>query len=276
MVRFTPSGNLDNGFGTGGIVTFEATSGIAGVALAANGDIAVVEGNQLIVLTPSGGTSGSFTLPVSTASSVAVLPNGEYLVGTSLPSFVFRYTSAGNLDTAFAIHGQLPTPGPANALALPANGDILIAGSLPSKVTTPEATLGFVVSSYLGAGIADPSFATNGGIVTPLSNLPAITTTGLGLEPTTGAIVVSGTASNLLTGGTEQVFGLARYTAQGQLDKSFGKNGTVLTSFANAFATAAGQAIQPDGKIVVAGSLLRPENHGGSESAFVVARYLAQ
>ena len=277
IVRFNSNGGLDSTFGKGGIVTLAGPFTVSGIALESNGTIAVAAGDQLFVLSSSGGGGKGTPLPnFSSSASVAVLPGNQILVGSSLPSFVFRYSSSGVLDTTFAINGQMATPGPANVLALPANGDILVAGSLASKITTPEPTLGFVVSSYQSAGITDPKFASNGGIVTPLSGLPAITTTGLGIEPATGSIVVSGTASNITIGGSEQAFGLARYTSLGQLDSSFGTNGTVVTSFANSFATASGLAIQSDGKIVVAGTLLAPQNHGGSDTAFVVVRYLAQ
>ena len=275
VARYNSDGSLDSSFGSGGIVSMGQPVSITAIDLAANGNIAVTSGNHLSVLSTSGQNAGGFTLPASTASSVVALADGKYLVGTANPSFVFRYTSSGQLDTAFAINGQLPTPGPANFMAVPNKKDFLVAGSLPSSVTTPEATLGFALSGYKDVGIADPKFATNGGVVTPLSGLPAITTTGLGIDGT-GSIVVSGTASNIPTGGSEQAFGLARYTALGKLDTSFGTSGTVVTSFVNTFATASSLAIQSDGKIVVAGTLLTPENHGGSDTAFVVARYLAQ
>jgi uncharacterized delta-60 repeat protein len=270
VVRYNSDGSLDSTFGSGGIVSLGQPFSISAIALQTNGTIGLTAGNQLFILSPTG-HGVNHRLPTSTASSVAALSNGKFLVGTAFPSFVFRYTSSGKLDTTFAINGQLPTPGPANALALPANGDILVAGTLPSM--TPLPTLGFVLSSYKNVGIADPEFATNGGIETALSGFPVITTTGLGIEPTTGAIVVSGTASNT---GTVEAFGLVRYTAAGQLDSSFGTNGTVITSFGNSFATNSGLAIQSDGKIVVAGTLLTPQNHGGADTAFVVARYLAQ
>jgi uncharacterized delta-60 repeat protein len=277
VVRFNSNGSLDSTFGKGGIVTLFGPFTVSGIALETNGTIAVAASHELFLLSSSGVSENKGTpLPNFASSASVAVSNNKILVGSSFPSFVLRYTSSGSLDTTFAINGQMATPGPANVLALPANGNILVAGSLASTVTTPEPTLGFVVSSYKSAGITDPKFATNGGIVTPLSGLPAITTTGLGIEPTTGYIVVSGTASNLTNGGSEQAFGLARYTAQGQLDASFGTNGTVITSFTNTFATASGLAIQSDGKIVVVGTLLTPENHGGSDTAFVVARYLAQ
>ncbi|MGA2357183.1 MAG: hypothetical protein ABSG02_22030 [Terriglobales bacterium] len=277
VVRFNSNGSLDATFGKGGIATLGPFA-ISAIALQSDGTIAVAAGSQLFLLSSSGGVEGESTpLPnFASSASLKVLSSNKILVGSSLPSFVFRYSSSGALDTTFAVNGQMATPGPANALAQSANGGVLVAGSLASKVTTPEPTLGFVVSSYKSAGIADPRFAKNGGIVTALSGLPSITTSGLGVEPTTGSIVVSGTASNITVGGSEQAFGLVRYTALGQLDSSFGTDGSVVTSFPNSFATASGLAIQSDGKIVVAGSLLTPANHGGADTAFVVARYLAQ
>ena len=61
-------------------------------------------------------------------------------------------------------------------------------------------------------------------------------------------------------------FVLARYWPNGTLDSTFGGDGTVLTTFGSGrddHATAL--ALQPDGKIVVA---------GGSNGAFALARYL--
>jgi uncharacterized delta-60 repeat protein len=50
-------------------------------------------------------------------------------------------------------------------------------------------------------------------------------------------------------------FMLVRFTAPGQPDPAFGTNGTVLIRFGNQDSTAVAAALQPDGNIVVAGSL---------------------
>jgi uncharacterized delta-60 repeat protein len=60
---------------------------------------------------------------------------------------------------------------------------------------------------------------------------------------------------------------LARYNPDGSLDQTFGNGGLVKTDF-GAFENARAVAIQPDGKIVVAGSISRP----GSND-FAVIRY---
>jgi uncharacterized delta-60 repeat protein len=65
-------------------------------------------------------------------------------------------------------------------------------------------------------------------------------------------------------------FALARYEANGALDSSFGANGKVVTGVVgNAYAL----ALQPDGKIVVAGEV--PLSNATDFSDFVVARYNA-
>jgi uncharacterized delta-60 repeat protein len=62
-----------------------------------------------------------------------------------------------------------------------------------------------------------------------------------------GKIVVAGQAAGN--------FGLARYNANGTLDSTFGTGGKVQTSFPNATSSAAeALALQPDGKIVAAGT----------------------
>ncbi len=71
---------------------------------------------------------------------------------------------------------------------------------------------------------------------------------GIGLQ-TDGKIVVGGTTFN----GTSEDFALARYNPNGSLDSTFGTGGkTTIALGANDFATAV--AIQPDGRIVVAGN----------------------
>jgi uncharacterized delta-60 repeat protein len=105
VVRFNSDGSLDSTFGTGGILSFGEPFAVSAIALQTNGTIAVTACNQLFLLS-SNGQGKDATLPFSTASSVAALSNGKFLVGTATPSFVFRYTSSGQLDTAFAINGQ--------------------------------------------------------------------------------------------------------------------------------------------------------------------------
>jgi len=281
VARFSSNGNLDTTFGTGGIVT----TGIlslelpGGVVVQANGNILIAEG-ELLRLLPNGQFDSSFggggqahVLGGDLAKALALLPNGKILVASasSFPSsgFVSRYSSNGSLDTSFAISGQLGTTGPADALLLLGNGEFLVGGNLTNS---PKGSIGFAVSRYQAIGATDAKFATHGGVVTPLASFSTIVTSGLGVQ-SSGDIVTLGTAS---VPNTPQVFALARYTATGKLDPTFGTNGTVTTSFGTTTLAANGLAIQSDGNIVAVGSFGTTKSQSQVDVGFKLARYLGQ
>ena len=272
--RFTSAGKLDSSFGSQGAVIFKFSS-LTGIALQPDGRILagvqsfIVVGARVARLLANGsfdtsfGTNG-FAFPPGGTGTLEVLSTGEILVFGRLVS---RLTSSGAIDPEFGVSGQLMAPNSGHALA--ANGDILAAGSLVSDPTVPSSA--FATFAYQNVGIGDPAFGKNGGASTTFSGFPTVTVAGLGLE-SSGAIVELGTAATRSLG----AFGLVRYTPQGQLDSSFGSGGTVTTSFGSSVATASAIAIQSDDKIVVAGTLLKGELHGQSETALVVARYLGK
>src|SRR2546425_9241451 len=59
---------------------------------------------------------------------------------------------------------------------------------------------------------------------------------------------------------------VTRWTANGELDASFGSGGVVLTSFSGVNDVVRAVVLQPDGRVVVA---------GGSANGFALARFLA-
>ena len=82
-----------------------------------------------------------------------------------------------------------------------------------------------------------------------------------------GKIVLAGESTPLSLSSVTD-FALARFNTNGSLDTSFGNNGTLTTDFNGLEDSAYSMAIQPDGKIVVAG------NAGiGFYPAFALARY---
>jgi uncharacterized delta-60 repeat protein len=97
----------------------------------------------------------------------------------------------------------------------------------------------------------------------PLAGLPSILLARL--------IKVVAPALMLIAGGA--------WAAPGDLDPSFSGDGKVTTAFfaeANASATVCALAVQPDGKVVAAGSASRSQQNGaGSGSEFALARYNA-
>ncbi|MGO9518544.1 MAG: hypothetical protein ACLPND_16025 [Candidatus Korobacteraceae bacterium] len=284
VLRYTASGVLDSTFGTSGIVTLSFINGPAasGVLVQPDGNI-LVANNSLFRLLSNGqfdtsfGSGGTARTAGYPATGLALLPSGKILVVSSFSGtsgFVSQYDSNGSLDTTFGIAGQLASPGTAVGLALLGSGDFLAGGSLTNNALRPSpgvAASTFAVSRYLGVGITDASFGTNGGTVTPVLGFPVVATTGLAVEPN-GDIVMLGTGSLV----EQTAFALARYTPAGQLDTTFGTNGTVFTSFGigGVSVSVGGLAIQSDGKIVAVGGFSQFVPHNGSDTAFKVIRYL--
>ena len=84
-----------------------------------------------------------------------------------------------------------------------------------------------------------------------------------------GRIVVAGSITDLNTFNDD--FALARYNTTGALDSTFGTGGLVTTGFGDsASADATSLAIQPDGEIVVAGTV---NDFNTFTQGFGVARY---
>jgi uncharacterized delta-60 repeat protein len=289
VARFLSTGVLDSTFGTGGIASlgtdFIGTSP-QGVAIQPDGSILVADRYLLRLLSNgqfdtsfgNGGTARTAGYP---ASGLALLPSGKILVASSFSGssgFISQYDSNGALDTTFGIGGQLASPGTAAGLALLASGEFLAGGSLINNSTLPvggAASSGFAVSRYLATGVADTTFGTNGGTFTVVPVYQGIATSSLALQPS-GDIVTLGTAQHSV----QTAFSLARYTPTGQLDTTFGNNGTVVTTFGGGIQTpsigANALAIQSDGKIVAAGNYSVFVPYHGIDTAFKIIRYLSQ
>jgi uncharacterized delta-60 repeat protein len=188
---------------------------------------------------------------------------------------VFGQTASSNLDPTFGSAGTVRTDfsgniDQANAVAIQADGKIVAAGSSFSSSKTVE---DFIVARYNVNGTLDKRFGNNGKITTDFfRNVDSIE--ALAIQPD-GKIVVAGFAQLAGSGGTPRVFALARYTSDGRLDNSFGNGGSLTTSFGGTFAAASAIMVQPDGKIVVAGTADFNPRVPGSGLDFAVARYTA-
>jgi uncharacterized delta-60 repeat protein len=123
----------------------------------------------------------------------------------------------------------------------------------------PPAAPAWAVTS----GTLDPTFGTNGKVLTDFGGLDMAY--GMAVQPD-GRIVVAGFSN--VRGNYD--FALARYDSDGTLDPTFGAGGTVLTDVggASSFDEARAVAIQPDGKILAAGS-----SDANGSSDFAVVRY---
>ena len=126
---------------------------------------------------------------------------------------------------------------------------------MAGSITDPDTfNNDFALARYNANGRLDASFGTGGEVTTSFGPDTSATAVGVAIQAD-GKIVVAGTVQDFDTNFIDE-FGLARYNANGSLDATFGTGGEVTTSFGpDASAFAAGLAIQPDGKIVVAGTV---------------------
>jgi uncharacterized delta-60 repeat protein len=117
----------------------------------------------------------------------------------------------------------------------------------------------FALARYTPAGKLDRRFGTGGKVLTGFGLRMArpgfqsfAEVASLAIQRD-GKIVVAGYAA-VPPGFGYWAFALARYTPAGKLDRTFGRKGTVLTSFrSRANSSAHAVAITPDGKIVAVG-----------------------
>jgi uncharacterized delta-60 repeat protein len=148
--------------------------------------------------------------------------------------------------------------GQASGVALQADGKILAVGSAQGSSGSR-----FGIARYLTEGTLDPSFGDQGQVITGFGASDD-NASGVAVEAD-GKIVVAGTSFR----SPVPQFALARYNADGSLDTTFGTEGKVRTAFGTVTqAYADGLAVDPGGKIVVAGFAVDPT---GLE--FALARY---
>ena len=154
----------------------------------------------------------------------------------------------GQLDGRFATGGKVRTDVGgidwAAGVAIAPGGDVVVAGGSGSDAA---------VARYDAAGRLDPTFGGGGTVVTDL-----------GGDDAADALVVQRDGKVVVAGHRGPDLALARYSLDGRLDRSFGRDGIVVTDL-GATERALRLLLRPDGRLVVAGS--RPDG-------VVLARYL--
>ena len=284
-----PPGTLDASFGTGGVV--DAASGAPapgavayGIAIQADGKfVAAGSSHQMQighgqVAAPSiarYNADGSLDISYGAGGIVSLAPGfpayfttlvvqadghivaaGYGFGGNSC--FVQRFASNGATDTTFGgvDAGVVHLGRWCNALALQPDGRTLIGGY---AVITAEGfpTFRYRLQRLNADGSRDTTFGDGAAEVLVSSDpyiFPALTALAV---DATGAIIASGKAEAYDGNGarTASVITLLRFDSSGRLDDAFASGGAVaISTGAGSFDVSSGVALQPDGKIVIAGS----------------------
>jgi uncharacterized delta-60 repeat protein len=127
-----------------------------------------------------------------------------------------------------------------------------------TKIILLAAIFLIVVPNYLtgvaraSAGDLVSGFGSGGKVITDFSGIDVAAAVAVYPD---GRIVLAGTSQSTTENFVYDI-ALARYNPNGSLDQTFGNGGLVKTDF-NEMESASAVAIQPDGKIVVAGSISR-------------------
>lgn len=251
VARFKKDGTLDKTFDGDGIVqtafpNFDDSIGSpVSLALQSDGKIIVV---GTAISSSSGTTNGDFAL-------------ARYHVNGSLDE---SFDGDGKLTTDFGAHDT------AFGVAIQSDGKIVVVGDT-ATITRAD----FALARYNRDGTLDASFDSDGKQTTNFgdSSIPEFGGSDDFARSVAvlsdGEIVVAGyTFNSRSTNG----FSLARYTNDGQLNASFGRDGKVTTAFHSFEDRATDVAIQSDGKIVVVGSSFHAQT---LNYELAVARYNA-
>ena len=170
--------------------------------------------------------------------------------------------AAGYLDPSFDGDGRVVrAAGSAAAVVVQSDGKTITAGAIES---TTGAGFDFLVSRYNVDGSPDTTFGQGGSVRTDFA----------GRSDIARSLALQGNGRIVVAGSSGREFALARYNADGTLDATFDGDGMLTTAFATGpgvGGVALDVAIQPDGRIVAAGSA----SPSPGEATFALARYNA-
>jgi uncharacterized delta-60 repeat protein len=282
LLRFNANGSPDAAFGTNGIVIdaragrihalrLQADGKIVGVGFANNGGISVARynadgssdatfGTNGFVRTVIGAATGAYAIAIQSDGKIIAAGYSSPAVNVSIDFTLVRYNTNGSLDISFGNEGKVITSissydDAIHAIAVQSDGKIVAGGSSVTQFVGTFSGL----ARFNTDGSLDNSFGTNGVISTNISGeIDAVA-----IQPD-GKIIMVGEPL-----GGNSFFRVIRLNNNGTFDTSFGTGGTVTTQFGTTNNDANGLALQPDGKIIVAGFTFQT----GTRFNFALARY---
>lgn len=209
-------------------------------------------GNNGIVKTDYNNLYESFTgMTVQNDGKIIVVGHSEVGTTASREAIVIRYNENGSLDTTFGINGIATTPpvyDQLNVVKVQSDGKIVAAGFTNNQ--------DFLIIRYTSNGQLDPSFGTNGIVITDFykdivgSSQDRINCIAIQND---GKILVGGIAKYF----SNYPYGIARYNTDGTLDNTFGLGGKTLLNhnflLATGYKEIYDMVVTPSGKIYAVG-----------------------
>lgn len=263
LARYNSNGTLDRTFGSRGIVATPVGSswGALDVALQPDGKIVAAGGDFVIRYKPNGSVDRGFgsagkARTTGFATSVALQADAKIVVAEG--GRLARYNPDGSADTTF-VPGTAAESFSLNAVVIQPDGRLVAAGQ------TKDSCEDFALSRYLSDGSLDPTFGASGTVTRtyfPPGSCDEDTFDGAAANAialqSNGKIVAGGIKFDTFPHDSHSEFAIARYNANGSLDPNFGAV-SQPREHVSWWATIWALAPQPDGSIVAAGGIDRPD-----------------
>jgi uncharacterized delta-60 repeat protein len=284
LFRYNANGARDTTFGTNGVITTQVGNSATGLKIAIEPDgkivvagftvtlqgaldkVAVVRYGANGMLDTNFGIGGSVITTIGTrlfnVTGLLIQTDGKITVaGTSQFSssnedyFLARYNADGTLDAGFGTSGIFSAD-IGSLINLLTNAALQPDGKIVFNGLNFNSAFQIVSSSIVRLnpnGTFDSGFGTNG-IITISEPTP--------FDLIGSALALQQNGKILTAGSRDGKFAISRYNTNGTIDNSFGTNGVVTTAVGgnpdDDFISAL--AVQPDGKIVAAGSTSDADN----------------
>jgi len=293
LVRYAADGSRDTGFDGDGIVTTDFGSAseraaglvvqpdgklvviIDGFSNGADSDFALARYNTDGSLDSAFGSSGVATTDFGSTNDyvggIALQTDGKLVVsgyinlGGGVFNYVLaRYNSDGSLDSTFGTDGKVTTALGTNndwdvTVTLQPDGKIVIGSAYSSGGAD------FFLARYTLDGLLDTTF-------NPGSSLaPGTVTVDVGdTFEAVKALLVQPDGKIVAAGRSGSNIAIARFNVDGSLDSAFGTGGKAVYAGGSSSSEADAIALQPNGKLVVAG----PASNGVDRD-FTLVRFTA-
>ncbi|MBI4405158.1 MAG: hypothetical protein HY537_13435 [Deltaproteobacteria bacterium] len=261
LTRFNPDGSRDTGFGTDGIVTTRIELSASGNPLSFIGNssiraLAVQQDGKIV------------------AAGQTYYDGGKF--GTQLTSLTLvRYEASGVLDSTFGRGGIVTTQFPGRTdgifgVVVQKDGKLIAASNVYNSISE-KGDISLLLARYNSDGSLDGSFG-NGGVI----QNPIFQQVRAMVVQADGKIIIAGNSEqeSFPPAATHYMFALARYNSNGSIDRTFGRQGVVLTrideKYDNYWTSAYALALQSDGRIVAAGAAALKNS---SQEEFAIVRY---
>ena len=290
VVRYNADGSLDNSFSQDGMQTTGFGSGddfANSVSIQADGKIVLAgytstgntssyfalarynaDGSLDNTFSSDGKQTTDFGFYAETGNAAAIQSDGKIVIagsvftGSNYDSVDFavaRYNTDGTLDKSFSNDGKQLTDLSSsddfgNSAVIQKDGKIIVAGRTYNGTKND-----FALVRYNSNGSLDNTFSGDGKQISDFGTADYFGQSAV--LQNDGKIVVAGYSQVESVGSS---FAVARYNTNGALDTSFNGTGLKTRDFGSGFEVATSVALQPNGKIVVA---------GGTNGNFTLARY---